>query len=97
MAASNQFDNVENDRAFKWLTAPGSMQLAQLENAMRNYAYPVYDPADVGQHLMKALSMPMAGYPGDASKVDPVCVGIAIISHASALGWDVVKEIGQTG
>lgn len=94
MTNQNQFNNAENEQAFTWLTTPGSMQAMQLENAMRNYEYPVYDPADVGQHLMKALSMPMAGYSGDASKVDVIPLAIAIISHANALGWSVVKEIG---
>jgi hypothetical protein len=92
---ANQFNNVENNRAFRWLTTPGSMQAAQLEHALRNYEDPVYDPSDVGQHLMKALSMPMAGYPGDASKVDALPLAIAMISHASSMGWDVVEEIGH--
>lgn len=71
------------------------MQAAQLEHAMRNYDQPVYDPADVGQHLLKALSMPMAGYVGDATKVDVIPLAVAIISHASAMGWDIVEEIGK--
>ncbi len=94
MVPENQFNNLENDKAFRWLTTAGSMQAGQLEHAMRNYRYPVYDPADVGQHLMKALAMPMAGYPGDASKVDPVTLAVAMITYASALGWDVVVELG---
>lgn len=89
-----QFNNPENEKAFSWLTTPGSMQAAQLEHAMRNYQHPVYDPADVAQHLLRALSMPMAGYTGDASKVDAIPLAVATISHASAMGWDVVKEIG---
>ena len=93
---ANQFNNLENDRAFRWLTTPGSMQAAQLEHAMRNYEDPVYDPSDVGQHLLKALSMPLAGYSGDASKVDAIPLAVAMISHASAMGWDVVEEIGRT-
>lgn len=92
----NQFNNAENERAFRWLTTAGSMQAAQLENAMRNYEHPVYDPADVGQHLLKALSMPMAGYTGDASKVDAIPLAISMISHASTMGWDIVEEIGLT-
>lgn len=94
MANDNFFDNADNDQAFNWLTLPGSMQAAQLENAMRNYAYPVYDPADVGEHLLKALSMPMAGYNGSTTKVDVIPLAIAIISHADTLGWNVVEEIG---
>lgn len=96
MAKSKLFSNPENNRAFSWLTTPDSMQAAQLEHAMRNYEHPVYDPADVGQHLLKALSMPMAGYTGDASKVDSLPLAIAVISHSSAMGWDVVEEIGRT-
>lgn len=91
-----QFDNPENDRAFDWLTATGSMQAAQLENALRNYEYPVYDPIDVGQHLLRALSMPMAGYAGDASMVDAIPLAVGMICHASAKGWDVVEELGLT-
>lgn len=92
---ASQFTNKENDKAFLWLTTPGSMQVAQLELAMRNYQHPVYDPADVGQHLLKALSMPMAGFTGDASKVEVVTLGIAMISHATVMGWDIVEEIGM--
>ena len=94
MGTPNQFENPENDRAFEWLTMPGSMQAAQLENAMRNYEHPVYDPADVGRHLLRALSLPMAGYTNDASKVDVVPLAIDVISHAIALRWDVVVENG---
>ena len=94
MTTPNQFNNPENERAFLWLTTSGSMQAAQLEHAMKNYEHPVYDPDDVGQHLLRALSAPMAGYTGDASKVDAITLGVAIISHASAMGWDVVEEIG---
>ncbi len=96
MAKPNQFTSSENNRAFQWLTAPGSMQAVQLENALRNYEHPVYDPVDVGRHLMKALSMPMAGYSGDASKVDMLPLAITLISHAIDEGWDVVEEIGPT-
>ena len=95
MAARNQFKNSETGRAFEWLTTAGSMQVVQLENAMRNYEYPVYDPADVGRHLLKALSAPMAGYGGDASKVDVLPLAVAVISHAITQGWDVVEEIGR--
>jgi hypothetical protein len=95
MANPDQFKNSENDRAFRWLTARGSMQGAQLENAIRNYAHPVYDPADVGQHLLKALSQPMAGYTGDATKVDILPLAVAVISHGILMGWDVVVETGR--
>ena len=96
MENANHFSNPETEKAYRWLTISGSMQAAQLEHAMRNYEHPVYDPADVGQHLLKALSLPMAGYTGDASKVDVVPLAIAVISHALAMGWDVVEEIGRT-
>lgn len=96
MADQHQFKNSENRRAFEWLTAAGSMQVVQLENAMRNYEHPVYDPVDVGRHLPKALSLPMAGYHGDASKVDMFPLAVAVISHAITLRWDVVEEIGRT-
>ena len=52
--------------------------------------------ADVGEHLLKALLMPMAGYTGDASKVDPITLAVAMLTYGSALGWDVVQEIGHT-
>lgn len=91
-----QFNNRETEEAFSWLTTPGSMQAAQLEHAMRDYEHPVYDPADVGQHLLKALSLPMAGYTGDASKVDVLPLAVAVISHAIAKGWDVIVEVGRT-
>ena len=96
MQMPHRFNNPENDRAFRWLTTTGSMQAAQLEHAMRNYEHPVYIPADVGQHLLKVLSLPMAGYPGDASKVDAIPLAVAMISHASVMGWDIVKEVGRT-
>ncbi len=96
MAEPIQFNNAENAKAFQWLTTPSSIQAVQLELAMRNYDQPVYNPADVGQHLLKALSAPMAGYPGEASKVDAIPLAIAVISHASAMGWDIVEEIGRT-
>lgn len=95
MTLPNEFNNPENAKAFRWLTTPASMQAAQLEHAMRNYEHPVYDPSDVGQHLLRALSLPMAGYTGDASKVDPVTLGVAVIAHGNTLGWDVVVELEQ--
>lgn len=95
MANQNLFKNTENDRAFQWLTTPGSMQAAQLESAMRNYEHPVYDPTDVGQHLMKVLSMPMAGYNGVASNVDIIPLAISIISHGNTMGWNIVVEVGR--
>ena len=96
MAQQDQFDNSENQRAFRWLTAADSMQAARVEDAMRNYHHPVYDPVDVGRHLLKALMLPMAGYTGDTSKVDALSLAVAIISHAIEQGWDVVEEVGTT-
>ena len=63
---------------------------------MRHYEHPVYDPVDVGRHLFKALSMPMAGYSGDAAKIDMLSLAVDVISHAIAMRWDVVVEMGQT-
>ncbi len=62
---------------------------------MRNYALPVYDPVDVARRLMMALSMPMADFTGDVSRIDAIALAIAVINHASEMGWDVVKEIGR--
>ena len=45
------------------------------------------------RHLV--LSLPVAGYSGDASKVDMLPLAVAMISHAIAMRWDVVKEIGR--
>lgn len=95
MGSPKHFKNSENGRAFEWLTATGSMQVVQLENAMRNYDHPVYDPVDVGRHLLKALSLPMAGYGGDASLVDMLPLAVAVISHTIIQGWDVVEEVGR--
>ncbi len=97
MENQDEFKNSENDRALQWLTTAGSMQAVQLENAMRNYEHPVYDPVDVGRHLMKALSLPMAGYGGDASKVNMLPLAVAVISYAITEGWDVVEEAGRPG
>ena len=96
MAVTDQFQNPENDRAFRWLTAAGSMQAAHLEDAMRSYGHPVYDPVDVARHLLRALSAPMASYEGDESRVDVLVLAIAVITHAIAQGWDVVEEAGRT-
>ncbi len=91
----NQTNNPNQDAALLWLTAPGSAQAARLEDAMRNYALPVYDPVDVARRLMMALSMPAAGFGGDASQVDSIALAIAIIGHASEMGWDIVEEISR--
>lgn len=93
---AKNFGNSENDRAFQWLTKPDSIQVVLLEDAMRNYAHPVYDPADVGTHLMRALSAPMARYAGDPTKVDPVVLAVAVIDYGCRHGWDVVQEIGTS-
>ena len=97
MAKPRQFKNPENNRAFQWLTVRGSLQAVQLETAMRNYEHPVYDPVDVGQHLLEVLLLPMeGGYTGDSSKVDILPLAFGVISHAIAMRWDVVEEIGRT-
>ncbi|MCH7993584.1 MAG: hypothetical protein IIB57_03975 [Planctomycetes bacterium] len=93
---ARNFGNSENDRAFQWLTQRDSMQAAMLEEAMRNYAHPVYDPADVGTHLMRALSAPMAKYAGDPTQVDAVLLAVAVIDYSCQQGWDVVEEIGSS-
>ena len=93
---ASKFSNAENDRAFDWLTERDSIQAAQLEHALRNYAHPVYEPADVGDHLMRALSAPMAQYPGDPAQVDVVVLAVAVINYGCAQGWDIVHEIGTS-
>ena len=93
---TGHFGNSENDRAFKWLTQRDSIQAALLEDAMRNYTHPVYDPADVGTHLMRALSAPMDPYDGDPTKVDVVLLAVAVIDYGCQQGWDVVEEIGTS-
>lgn len=89
-------DNSANEKAVWWLTQPDSMQVAQLEHAMRNYAYPVYDPADVATHLMRALSAPMAQYTGDLTRVDAAALAVTVINYACQQGWDIVEEIGMS-
>lgn len=97
MAKPTRFKNPENNRAFQWLTAPRSNQAVELENAMRNYEHPVYDPEDVGQHLLKSLLLSTeGGYTGDSSKIDILPLAFAVISHAIAMRWDVVEETGRT-
>jgi len=93
---AGKLGNSENDKAFQWLTQRDSMQAVLLEDAMRNYAHPVYDPADVGTHLMRALSAPMAKYAGDPTQVDAVLLAVAVIDYGCQLGWDVVEEIGSS-
>ncbi len=89
----SEYNKSPNDVAFEWLTTPGSIQAAQLESAMRHYDKPVYEPEDVGGHLLKALSMPMAGFTEDTTKLDMPSLAIAVITYASTMGWDVVEEI----
>ena len=96
MTTQGRFADQATGEAFEWLTEPGSVQVGMLEDAMRNYQHPVYDPVDVGRHLLKALMLPMAGYTGDTSKVDALSLAVAIISHAIEQGWDVVEEVGMT-
>ena len=86
------FADQATGEAFQWLTEPGSMQVGMLEDAMRNYDDPVYDPSDVGKHLERVLNAPMAGYKGDASKVQIIVLAVAIIDHATSNGWDIVSE-----
>ncbi len=92
---SSEYNKSSNDIAFEWLTEPGSVQAAQLELAMRHYDKPVYEPEDVGAHLLKALSMPMAGFTHGTTKIDIASLAIAVITYASTMGWDVVEEIGR--
>lgn len=91
----SEYNKSANDIAFEWLTEPGSMQAAQLESAMRHYAKPVYEPEDVGEHLLKALSMPMAGFTHSTTKLDVISLAIAIITYTSTMGWDIVEEVGR--
>ena len=51
------------------------------------------DPAEVGTHLMRALSAPMAEFAGDPTKVDAVLLAVAVIDYACQRAWDVVQEI----
>lgn len=86
--------DISTIEAFEWLILPDSPQAEMLENAMRNYDAPAYDPADVGKHLEKALTAPVDGFMGDLSKVQMTTLAIAIISHAVVSGWDTVPEPG---
>lgn len=92
---TGNFADEATAKAFQWLTEPGSMQVGMLENAMRNYDAPVYDPADVGKHLERALKAPMSSYRGDVSKVQMIVLAIAVIDHANTNGWNVVSEPGD--
>jgi len=91
----HQTHNPHQEAALLWLTAPGSAQESRLEDAMRNYALPVYDPVDVARRLMMALSMPAAGFKGDVTQIDAIALAIAVIGHASDMGWDIVEEISR--
>lgn len=95
MITQGRFADQATGDAFQWLTEPGSVQAGMLEDAMRNYGDPVYDPSDVGKHLGRALNAPMAGYKGDASKVQMMVLAIAVIDHAATNGWDIVSETGS--
>ncbi len=90
--ANEMFSDHETRIAYEWLTKPYSIQVRMLESAMRNYNDPVYDPSNVGKHLVKALQSPMGGYTGDVFKVKIIVLAIAIIDHSKLKGWDVVKE-----
>ncbi len=94
MTTQGQFADQATGEAFEWLTEPDSVQVGMLEGAMRNYDDPVYDPANVGKHLGRALNAPMAGFKGNASKVQMMVLAIAVIDHATANGWDIVSEAG---
>lgn len=93
MTTQGRFADQATGEAFEWLTELGSVQAGMLEDAMRNYGDPVYDPSDVGRHLERALSAPMAGYEGD-TKVQMMVLAIAVIDHAMTNGWDIVSEAG---
>ena len=93
MTTQGRFADQATGEAFEWLTEPGSVQVGMLEDAMRNYGAPVYDPSDVGKHLERALNAPMAGYKGD-TKVQMMVLAIAVIDHAATKGWDIVSEAG---
>ena len=84
--------SAETERAFVWLTAPNSRQVNRLEEAMRSYVFPVYDPTDVGQHLMRVLMLPLCPLRHECARVDPMNLGHAVIEFAVGMGWDVVSE-----
>lgn len=88
------FADQATGEAFQWLTLSGSIQVKMLEDAMRNYSQPVYEPADIGKHLTRALSAPMGGFSGDVSKVQMIVLAIAVIDYASTQGWNIVCEPG---
>lgn len=92
MTTQGRFADQVTGEAFQWLTEPGSIQVGILEDAMRNYGDPVYDPSDVAKHLERAINAPMAGFKGDASKIQMIVLAIAIIDHAASNGWDIVSE-----
>lgn len=82
----------DTEQAFIWLTAAGSMQSEQLEQALRNYPLPRYDIVDIGRHLIRALSAPMVKFGGSVARVDMLTLAEAVIEYAIANEWDVVEE-----
>lgn len=95
MTTNGSFSDRETGEAFQWLTEPDSIQVRMLEDAMRNYNDPAYDPADVAAHLARALRAPLGGYKGDASKVQMIPLAVAVIDHTVTNGWDIVIEAGD--
>jgi len=83
---------ADTEQAFIWLTAAGSMQCEQLEQAMRNYPLPRYDIVDIGRHLIRVVSAPMVKFGGSAARVDMLTLAEAVIEYAIANEWDVVEE-----
>lgn len=82
----------DTEQAFIWLTAAGSMQCEQLEQALRHYPLPRYDIVDIGRHLIRALSAPMVKFGGAVARVDMLTLAEAVIEYAIANEWDVVEE-----
>lgn len=82
----------DTELAFIWLTAAGSMQVEQLEDAMRNYPHPQYNVAEIGKQLVKVLASPAVQFGGASARVDPVALAEAVIEFAISSGWDVVRE-----
>jgi hypothetical protein len=89
---ARRWKTPETEAAFRWLTLAGSVQHGRLEQAMRHYSLPAYDVVDVGRHLLRALSRPMADFGGEVSRVDMLTLSHAVIEYAVAHEWDVVAE-----
>lgn len=87
-----EWKTPDTELAFNWLTASGSVQAEQLEEAMRNYPQPRYDIVDIGRGLMKVLSAPTVKFGGIAARIDTLVLAEAVIDHAIDGGWDVVEE-----